>query len=320
MRFRSAAKTPVAVLASLLTAAGSINRIDAKPTRAATEVVVAASAGTPERPVLDLTRADFEVLSDGAPVTVSAAAAGPGSVAVILLVDISLSIFPVDGVTWASGGMRVRESIPPHVLPTLRPGDQIQIGVIGREITITPPLTPNRGVWERTFERLVNAPPEMRAGPSPIWDATAAGITALAGATSHRRSVMVLTDGRATGNRLGVVDVLARAIAANIVIDVVDEGRLLPPEVDPKRPPVRPDTLVQQLAEESGGQYLVDGPASIRKQPEPGPLVAALLTSLRCRYVLAIDAPVADGRLHRLDVRVKRPGVSVRAPRAYFGK
>jgi hypothetical protein len=84
-----------------------------------TDVLVVGSNGDP---IIDLSREDFEVLSDGAPVALGAFGSAPAELAVVLLLDVSTS--------QALKRHEAHTAVAEHWLPSLRAGDRARIGVI----------------------------------------------------------------------------------------------------------------------------------------------------------------------------------------------
>lgn len=73
-----------------------------------------------------------------------------------------------------------------------------------------------------------------------------------------------------------------------------------------------PDPSLRALTAVGGGGYF-----ELRQASDLASTFAHVANELHHQYLLAFTAPAKDGALHRLDVRVKRPDVTVRARRAY---
>lgn len=69
----------------------------------------------------------------------------------------------------------------------------------------------------------------------------------------------------------------------------------------------RRDARLRRVAEQSGGWFVAP-----QRNAALGPEMDRILTDLRGRYLLAIEPGAFDGRDRRLEVRVHRPGVTVR--------
>jgi hypothetical protein len=168
---------------------------------------------------------------------------------------------------------------------------------------------------------------------SPLWDAIEMCVKGLAEA-AEPRVLILMTDGRANSNRIGLDDAQRIALAAKVTISAVSEGgEWLIPQVGGPQDRARSDTSLRRLADETGGLYLPDGTARrtltarmnafayvkelVNTPSAPAPLVTQILSSLRTRYRIGFNGE-ADGRVHSLEVRVKKSGVEVRAPRLYL--
>ena len=75
----------------------------------------------------------------------------------------------------------------------------------------------------------------------------------------------------------------------------------------------RPDPNLRTLADVSGGGYF-----ELSKAADLASTFSRVANELHRQYLLGFVAPVSDGRLHRLEVRVKRPGVQVKARKSYL--
>jgi VWFA-related protein len=96
-------------------------------------------------------------------------------------------------------------------------------------------------------------------------------------------------------------------------------GRTPFPIPQPRRAPIEncretgPDPHLQELAIAGGGGYV-----ELRSTDDLMTTFEDVARELHSQYLLGFDAPELDGRLHDLEVRVKRPGVTVRARRTYL--
>jgi hypothetical protein len=296
-------------------------------TDAIAEVFVAATSpgGTA---IHDLTAADVEVTSDGATLPVASLTPQSHAVSVVFLLDMSASARPV---TFGdAAGRDLVKEIERTLAPALRADDTILVGTVARSIHIGPRVDVSAGAIKRAFERAFDQPDDSRAGPSPLWDGLAASVDALP-AGPGPRAVVVYTDGRVTGSRLGMAEAGEHAMLAGVMVFVLHSGgeQLVAQgtTVDGKMfgARVRSDVHVRAVADATGGLYVpfrppgafFGGPMAIGK-PEPlGAGFAKLVTGLRDMYSLKFTAPAADGRLHRIEVRTTRPDVTLRGPRGY---
>jgi VWFA-related protein len=75
----------------------------------------------------------------------------------------------------------------------------------------------------------------------------------------------------------------------------------------------RPDPGLRHLADETGGGYF-----ELEKSSDLAPTFTRIASELHSQYVLGFSPPVLDGKVHRLTVRAKRPGMVVRARKSYL--
>jgi VWFA-related protein len=74
-----------------------------------------------------------------------------------------------------------------------------------------------------------------------------------------------------------------------------------------------PDPSLKALTEVGGGGYF-----ELKRASDLATTFARVADELHHQYLMAFTAPSKDGTLHRLDVKVKRPDVTVRARRGYI--
>ena len=74
----------------------------------------------------------------------------------------------------------------------------------------------------------------------------------------------------------------------------------------------RPDRSLRRIAEETGG-----GSFELQKSDALASTFTRVAQELRSQYLLAFAPESLDGKVHKLEVRVKRPGVTIRARKSY---
>jgi hypothetical protein len=72
---------------------------------------------------------------------------------------------------------------------------------------------------------------------------------------------------------------------------------------------------MSQLAEDTGGGFI-----ELRESDDILTTVAQISRELHQQYVLGFQPQVLDGKVHKLDVRVKRTHGKVRARRSYVAE
>lgn len=96
----------------------------------------------------------------------------------------------------------------------LEPNQRARVGAFASQVRL-PSSTSASGDVMHELRRALSGDPEWRFGPSRIWDAVDAGSLALA-ADPGRRVLLLVTDGRAGGNRLSREEVVANLRGRNV--------------------------------------------------------------------------------------------------------
>jgi hypothetical protein len=272
-----------------------------------------------------LTREDFEVLSDSIPAGVSSCVPVTGPVSIVLVVDVSASVPAEARSAW------LRDSIDGPFVRAVRRGDRVAIGRVGGTGLLFSPgfsgdaagfVSAAGDVLKRT-EKDADRP--FGLDGSPIWDAVDRAIDMLESVPGHR-TVILLSDGRATSNIRAFADVAARAVMLGIGVGVVSSAwDVTIRQTGTVAARVRPRVFLEQLAFDTGGAYIeAFGPLPnpwLRNEDALNRwlecTLARIVEEMRGGYALTFSAPVDDGQAHVLGVRVKREGLRVRAPLGY---
>ena len=268
-------------------------------------MVSVASQDGGQAPTLDAS--EFEVLVGGERHAVTRLVA-PGPVTALFIGDVSKSV--VDKTR-----MRVSIWIDPvssaaeHFVRALQPGDRGRLmPVAGSQFEAGPAWTVDRQTLAGAARRLV--PPGPPVHGSPIWDAVDIALPLFAGERG-RKVIVLVTDGRASGNRTHVEEVAARAAAAGVAVSTVEleaTPRTLEMIGAPELP--SPGRFLQALSRATGGTYSVARVNQEMSVHDPGPLVAAALWQQRSTYLLSIDPAAEEARVGTMEVRLRRPGLT----------
>ena len=263
------------------------------------------------RLVPDLTKEDFEVKDSGKaqPITVFSADVQP--ITVVMLLDRSGSMKTNFRLVEAAGEAFVRR---------LDPADKARIGTFAREITIEP------GEFTNSHDELIRIlRSEMQAeGPTPLWNAVNEAITSLLN-QDGRRVVLVFTDGADNPgnfkfNNTSVMDVLIRAQKENVMVYAVGLAGS-----DPSvgiglgrggggfgRMMSGPDPGLPTIAGDTGGGYF-----ELTRAGDLASTFARVADELHRQYTIGFEPPRLDGKTHKLEVKVTKPGMKVRARKEY---
>jgi Ca-activated chloride channel family protein len=250
------------------------------------------------RLVTDLVQSDFEVYDNGKPQPITTFSNEPTPITAIVMLDTSGSMtLNLDLVKAAAEQFIIR----------LLPEDRAKIGAFNDKIQIEPKEEGFIGDRDRLIRILKN---DLDFGyPTRLFDAIDESISALRG-IEGRRVVITFTDGDDTASKLNRGDVLERARIEDVMIygvglesDYFDGAR---------RVRTRPDRGLKTLAEETGGGFF-----DLKKKDELGPTFTRIANELHSQYVIGFSPPVQDGKVHKLDIKVKRPGVTARGRKSY---
>jgi Ca-activated chloride channel family protein len=252
-----------------------------------TEVVEVFATVTDEEgnPVTGLTADAFTVLDAGAVQKVSVFAAGDFPLTVAIAVDRSFSMGAL-GVDTARAGAR-------RLVDQLRARDRVMILAIGGGVETVAGLDAPRESARRALDRI--AP----WGSSPIGDTVAQAVEAF-GAERGRRAVVVWSDGAEKEAQRARADVLELVRRADVLVYAV----AIAPSISP---------LLAELAALSGGRVL-----QARDRTGAEKAAGMIAVELRHQYLLGYPPPPDATGWRRIDVRVNRPGLRVRARQGYF--
>lgn len=247
-----------------------------------------------KRLVPDLTIEDFEVLDNGRPVTILQFDNQPEPFSVVVMLDTSASM---------TGSLDLLKAAAEQFIIRLLPEDRAMVGAFNDKIEF--PI----GSFTSNRDELAAALRELDFGnPTRLYDAIAESIEQLR-RVQGRRVVLVFTDGEDTASRVRMRDVLAEARDQEVMIyaigleSVYFNGQ--------RQVRTRLDRGLRRLADETGGGYF-----ELKKTDELGSTFTRVAQELHSQYLLGFQ-PATDGKLHRIDVKVRRPGMTARARRTY---
>lgn len=308
--------------------------------RAGTETVpvYVTVLGANDRLVTNLPAEAFQVFDNGRPQKITLFDNSTQPISIVVMLDMSGSM---------SGNIPTLRRAAVQMFTRLLPGDKARVGNFGNRIDIEPDHFTNdvdaltRALW-------LDLEP---GGPTPLWGAVNAAMTALAH-LDGRRVVLVLTDGKNTGLRLvngipsgpSLKEVMDRAEAEDYMIYSVgmrSSMGLGPGGSGGSGGPVgggfggrgggrgggfgggrggggqgggsdEPDPGIRQLAEASGGGYF-----ELRGTTDLVDVFGKVADELHRQYLIGYVMPEADGKVHQIDVHVIDPSMHARARKTY---
>ena len=249
------------------------------------------------RLVTDLVQADFEIYDNGKAQPITTFENTPTPITAILMLDTSGSMtLNLDFVKAAAEQFLIR----------LLPDDRARVGAFNDKIQILPKedFISDRDELIRILKG------DLDFGyPTRLFDAVDESIAALRN-IEGRRVVITFTDGDDTASRLSRGDVLERARIEDVMIYGV--GLESDYFNGAQRVRTRPDRGLKNLAEETGGGFF-----DLKRKDDLGPTFTRIAQELHSQYVLGFTPPAQDGKVHKLEVKVKRPGMTARGRKSY---
>lgn len=296
---------PVPVVA-LLSAIGVVvalvpgNAAQQATFRAATRTVPVFATVTDAggRLVPDLERDDFEIHDNGRKQEITLFEHAVQPISVVVMLDTSGSMtMHLDLLKQAATQFVIR----------LLPADQARVGSFSdrNKIRISPAdFTGDRDELMRALRD------DLQFGnPTALWDAIDRSMDALA-RVEGRRVVLVFTDGGDNDSARSQRDVLNRAQADEVMIYAIGlKARVRGQGV------TQPDRGLRRVADETGGGYF-----ELERTDELNSTFTRVAQELHSQYVLGFTPQTLDGKVHTLDVRVTRPGLTSRARKSYVAR
>lgn len=240
------------------------------------------------RPVRDLRPPDFEILDNGVPQKVDSASFELIPLNVVLALDMSASV--------AGERLEHLRQAGHAVLDDLRTHDQAALVTFGHAVVIASELS---GEVELIRNALDAAQP---SGYTSLIDACYTALV-LGESDVGRALVIVFSDGLDTASWLTADAVLKTARRTDGVVYGVSVRGALRPE------------FLQDLTDATGGDLL-----QVESIKDVSATFVRILDEFRHRYLLSYTPNgVAKDGWHRLEVRVKGRGASVKARPGYLG-
>jgi len=187
----------------------------------------------------------------------------------------------------------------------LLPDDKAQVGEFSDKIKFHP------GTFIDDRDRLIYLlKNELDFGyPTRLYDAAQESIERLL-AVDGRKVVILFTDGDDTASKIGVGKVMDRAREKDVMVYAIG----LVNEYFNGQQKVRsaPDRGLKKLAEDTGGGYF-----ELKRTADLSETFTRVAQELHSQYVLGFSPETLDGKIHKLDVRVKKAGMNARARKSY---
>lgn len=259
---------------------------------AQTVAIYATVTDSDGRLVPDLEREHFEVLDNGVPQPLTLFKSDIQPITVAVMLDTSGSM---------TMNIDLLKDAAERFVLRLLPEDRARIGSFSDKIKISPRFTGDRDELIRVLHNDIQF-----GNPTFLWDAIDVSMSAIAKETG-RRVVLIFTDGEDDrSQRVDFDHVLQRGVNENFMVYSIG----LQSEILGRR--TRPDGNLRRLSAETGGGFY-----NLTRASDLNSTFTRVADELHRQYVLGFSLPVLDGKLHKLEVRSRVPGMTVRARRSY---
>ena len=250
---------------------------------------------TSGRLVPDLERGDFSILDNGKPADISLFSNESQPFTAVIMLDTSASM---------TANLKLLNRAAEQFLLRLLPVDKAQVGAFNDKIQLSGTFTNNR-------DELISDLNDLYFGnPTRLNDAIGAGLDALLG-IEGRRVVLVFTDGDDTASKMSFKTVMDRARDEEVMVysiglesEYFDGMRVVR---------TKPSRDLRKISDETGGGYF-----ELQKSQDLAPTFTRVAQELRSQYLLGFAPVSLDGKIHKLDVKVNKPGMTVRARKSYL--
>ena len=274
-------------------------------------VAVYATVESGGRLVPDLTREDFEVRDNGKPQPITVFSSEVQPISVVMMLDRSGSM---------KGNFAIVEAAGEAFVRALLPEDKARVGSFAENIQIDPE---NFTGDKRELIRVLRTKLQEQ-GPTPLWNSVDAAIASLK-AQDGRRVVLVFTDGADNPqnfklNNMSFMDIMVRAQRSDVMVYAIGlesrgnvSGSFGGGGINGGfGGGNRPDAGLPAIAEETGGGYF-----ELQRTGDLAATFARVADELHRQYLIGFEPQKLDDKMHKLEVRLKKPGAKVRARKEY---
>jgi len=248
-----------------------------------------------KRLVPNLTQDDFEVFDNDKPQPIVYFQNEIQPITVIVMLDTSASM---------TGTISLLRAAAEQFVIRLLPHDKGRVGAFNDKIQFSASFTSDR-------DELASDLKELDYGNgTKLYDAINASVEELKG-IEGRRVILVFTDGDDTASNAGLGTVIDRSRAEEVMVYAIGlesnyfNGARMVRE--------KPDKGLRKIADETGGGYF-----ELQKTDELAPTFTRVAQELHSQYVIGFTPQSLDGKVHKLALRLKQPGMTARARRSYL--
>jgi Ca-activated chloride channel homolog len=249
-----------------------------------------------KRLVPDLVESDFEVYDNGKLQAITSFDNRPLPITVVVMLDSSGSM---------TLALDLVKSAAEQFLLRMMPEDQGMVGAFNDKIQFLP------DAFTSSRDELIRSLKNLDFGyPTRLYDAVSESMTQLNGIPG-RKVVLVFTDGDDNASKVGSGDVTDRARTEDVMIYSVGLENVYFNGQQKVRS--SPDRGLKRMSEETGGGFFL-----LKKTDELGATFTRVAQELHSQYVLGFTPQTLDGKIHKIDVKIKeKPSMMARARKSY---
>jgi Ca-activated chloride channel family protein len=260
--------------------------------------------------VTNLTKDDFEIFDNGRPAAIATFSNAVVPSTIALLLDMHWST----GVVTRQLGEEfslIRDSAV-HFIEALLPADRVRIVTIGHGITSSPLLTSDKSVLRRILGE------ELWPGGdlTPLWEAIHVGMDSIA-SESGRKVVLVFSqspDG-CTSEKYGerTTDVFRSHWCQVDDGDITKQARardFMVYAIGTQRTGLQ--SALVDVADDTGGGHF-----HLKNDTDLESTFAQVADELHHQYTIGFQIDTPDGKVHKLETRLKPKGLTAHARRSY---
>jgi len=265
--------------------------------RATTQIVAVPTmvADAQGRLVPNLEKEQFQILDNGKPQEITFFENETQPFTVVVILDFSGSM---------TANLKFLIAATEQFLLRMLPSDKGMVGAFSDRIEFSGEFTSDR-------DDLIAALNDLQYGnPTRLWDAVDQSIGMLEG-VEGRKIVLAFTDGDDTSSKTSFGKVLDRAQQEEVMVYAIGlESEYFNGQRVVRTSPAR---SLKRIADETGGGYF-----ELKATDQLAPTFTRVAQELHSLYSLGFDPTVLDGKEHKLEVRIKTPGMTARARKSYI--
>jgi len=215
------------------------------------------------------------------------------------------------------GNFRLVDQSAEAFVNAMQPNDKAKIGSFAEKVQLDPEeFTGDKAALIKILRTRL-----QQQGPTPLWNAMDQSIGELKG-QGGRRVVLLFTDGADNPmnfklNNMSFMDVQRRAQEADVMVYAIGlESRDMNVGggggFGGFGATSRPDPGLPSIAAETGGGYF-----ELRTSADLAATFARVADELRRQYLIGYEPPKLDNKMHKIEVRIRKGGMKVRARKEY---